>query len=155
MVLTNVKNAIDWLVNNFGGMNEGQYKDETNENFLGKVVGYRYRTDGKIWKRFLVTFRPRGVTSFLKAGKGAMTMMNMSEILAQIKERRNRLVIFQEQSTVRAYVFKTTDIVKSIMDEEADPVRGFANYPCESEKGFNIPIKLGINLREFLENGEE
>ena len=151
MVITNIKDAIKWLIDNYGGQNDGAYIDRTNKNFLNKVVGYRYTITGKHWKKFLVTCRPRGVTSFTKAGKGAMTMMNLSEINAQIKEGRDRLVVFQEQDVVRAYVFKTSDIVKSIETGDAEKIHEFKKYPNESEAGYNIPIKIGVNLSDFLE----
>lgn len=147
MVLTNIKDAIKYLIDNFGGMNEGSYIDRVNVNFLNKVVGYRYRIDGK---KFLMTCRPRGVTSFVKAGKGAMTMMNKSEIESQVKENRDRIVVFQEKDVIRAYVFRTSDILEAIKNGEAEEKHEFKQYPSESEKGYNIPIKLGISLEKFL-----
>lgn len=147
ITLTNVKSAMKYVVDKYGGVVEAPYIDRVNENFHGKVVGYRFRLKGK---GYLVTFRPRGVTSFTKVGHGAMTLMNLSEIVAQVRENRDRMIVFQEKEKVRIYVFPTEEIVKFVVDNY-DPKTDFKDYPSESEKCFNIPISIAVNINLLVD----
>jgi hypothetical protein len=148
----NIRDAVRWLVNKHGGKVGEAYKDRVNVNYLNRVVGYRYEIKGR---KFFVTFRPRGTTSYTRKGHGAMTLMNSSEIKFQLNEGRDRLVIFKDEDIIRLYIFLTDDIIEYLRTtEKLDFREKFADYPDESELAFNIPLRLGINFEDWLITGK-
>lgn len=153
-MINNNRQALKYVVDRFKATVIREYKDEINDNYKGRTVGYIIELNEK---RFFLRFRRKFMSftdhypQFPEGGIGFG--FNESEIEWQIENNVWCMTVTLEG---RVYVVNP-QVVKDFCRKFNTIKRYFANedVPDENEPILNVPFKIMINIYDYMKGVRE